>query len=339
MDRPPKVCIVTPVYNGAAYIAETVESVLAQDYESLEYIVVDDGSSDHTLKQLAPYQRRLRLIRQANLGEAAAVNAGVAESDAEFIGIVNADDPLLPGLVRAAVERLRTNPRLQGVYPDWLKIDAQGLVMEAVKARNYDYEVLLAQHFCMIGPGCLFRRSGLAGAPPRDPRFRFTGDFHQWLHMGLIGPFARIPETLATWRYHEGGASQASRNREMAENKIQAVQEILERSVLPEQVAHRSAEALSTAYYEAALLGLQDPQVPARSYMIESFRHAWRWPRDRLPERQRSWRLVLFALGLPLTRPLAALYRLTYPKRFRPPSGSIHYRDWQAGREAIGAAW
>lgn len=332
MDRHPiRVSIVTPVFNGAAYIAETVESVLGQDCPGLEYIVVDDGSRDDTLVRLAPYSGRLRVISQANSGEAAAVNAGVATARGAILGIVNADDPLLPGHLEACLARLDAEPGLQGVYPDWLKIDAQGLVMERVQALDWDYRVLLAQHFCMIGPGCLFRHSGLHGQPPRDPGLRYTGDYHQWLRMGLTGPFAHITKTLATWRCHDAGASQAGRNPEMARNKIDAVRVILDHPNLPEFVTRLRGEALSTAYYIAAVLGLHDPRVPARAYMLRSLRHAWRWPGDRIPERRRSWRLVAFALGLPLTRPLAELYRRARPERFQVPAGGVHYRDWRGG--------
>jgi glycosyltransferase involved in cell wall biosynthesis len=331
----PLVSIVTPAYNAGPYIEETLESVLAQDYEPLELILVDDGSTGDTLTRLAPYLDRIRLIRQENGGEAAAVNRGVAAAQGEILGIVNADDPILPGLVATAVAALAADSALQGVYPDWLKIDAAGLVMEEMQAPEYDYRVLLGQHLCMIGPGCLFRRDGLAGEPPRDPRFRYTGDFHQWLRMGLRGPFARIPATFATWRHHEAGASQARRDREMAANKIDAVRDILDRAELPEGLVRLRGEAMSTAYYIAAVLGLDNPAIPARRYMLQSLRQASRWPPGRRPERRRSWRLVVFALGLPFTRPLASLYRRALPNRFKLPVGTLHYRDW---RPLVGAA-
>jgi glycosyltransferase involved in cell wall biosynthesis len=110
MDRP-LVSIITPVYNGAGYIAETVASVLKQDYRPIEYIVVDDGSHDDTLACLTPFQDQIRVITQANQGEAAAVNAGVAAASGEILGIVNADDPVLPGLISSAVARLSAEPQ------------------------------------------------------------------------------------------------------------------------------------------------------------------------------------------------------------------------------------
>jgi glycosyltransferase involved in cell wall biosynthesis len=328
--RPPLVSIVTPVYNGANYIVETVDSVLAQDFPGLEYLVVDDGSTDDTLDRLEPYQGRIRIIRQENRGEAAAVNAGVAAAGGEIIGIVNADDPLIPGLVSAALARLGAEPGLVGVYPDWLRIDAEGRVIGEVKVREYDYHLLLAQHFCIIGPGCLFRRTALRGAPPRDPRFRYTGDYHQWLRMGLAGRFARIPQTLATWRHHEGGASQARRDLEMAANNVDAVRDVLDRPGLPASVLALRGEALASAYYVASVLGLHNAAIPSRRYMIESLRYCWRYPPDFIPETRRSWRLVVFALGLPLTRPLAALYQRALPHRFRPLAVGAHYREWRS---------
>jgi hypothetical protein len=333
----PRVSIITPAFNAGLYIAETVESVLAQTGVAFEYIVVDDGSTDDTLARLAPYRGRLRLIDQANAGEAAAVNAGYRVTRGALIAIVNADDPVLPGWLAAAVDALDTGHDLVGVYPDWLRIDDRGEVIAAMNAPDYDYGVLFAQHLCLIGPGCVFRRTALAGELPRDPRFRYTGDYHQWLRMGLRGPFARIPRTLATWREHAAGASQARRNPEMAANKVDVIRDLLARPALanpPPSVGSPASlrrDALSTAYYIAAVLGLDDRTVPAQRYMWRSLWLAPRWPRGRHPERQRSWRLVVFALGLPLTRPLVGLYRRLRPARFQPRPPSGHYRDWTAG--------
>ena len=106
MTQNPLVSIVTPAYNAARYIEETAASVLAQYYPNLEYIVVDDGSRDDTAQRLRRLDPRIRVLTQDNAGEQRAVNRGVAEVRGELLAIVNADDPLLPGLVAAAVAPL-----------------------------------------------------------------------------------------------------------------------------------------------------------------------------------------------------------------------------------------
>jgi glycosyltransferase involved in cell wall biosynthesis len=335
MTQQPLVSIVTPAYNTAAYIEETAGSVLAQDYPNLEYVVVDDGSADDTLARLERVaDPRLRLVRQANAGEQRAVNRGVAEARGEIIGIVNADDPLLPGLVSAAVERLGQDPRLAGVYPDWLKIDGDGRVLEAVLLREYDYTRMLKRHLCDIGPGCLFRRTALNGAPPRDARFRYSGDFQQWLRLGLHNRFARLPRVLATWRQHAAGTSQAGLSAALAADKVAIVEDLFARADLPPEVRAQRAEALSAAHFTAACLALHNPLIPGRRHMWRSLLAKPRWRPPDLPERRRTWRLVLFALGLPTTRPLVDLYQRWRGGAFETAAApGPHYSDWTDERD------
>lgn len=304
----PLVTIITPVYNAVGYISETVESVLAQDYPNIDYIVLNDGSTDATAKVLERYAPRIRLISHPNMGEARTVNRGIELARSDIVAVVNADDPILPGLARAAARMLASRPELVAVYPDWARIDTNGRVMEEVRVREFDYHLLLEQLFCIPGPGAFFRKSALAGESVRNSAYRYSSDYELWLRLGLRGPFARIPGILATWREHEGGASQAARNAEMAANKIDVVKDFFCREDLPEDVRHLRSQALSTAYYCAAILSLFNTQIPGRAYMLRSLRYAMHWPDYFCEERRRSWRLVLFALGLPLTRPLKKLY-------------------------------
>ncbi len=94
-----KVSIITPVYNGEAYIAETISSVLAQTYEDWEMLVIDDGSGDASAElvlRFAERDSRIRLLRQENKGSAAARNAGIREASGRYIALLDADDLYLP---------------------------------------------------------------------------------------------------------------------------------------------------------------------------------------------------------------------------------------------------
>ena len=79
----PLVSIVTPSYNQASYLEETIRSVLEQGYEPLEYVVVDDGSTDGSAELAERYGDRLTVIRQENSGQTAAINRGFAETSGE----------------------------------------------------------------------------------------------------------------------------------------------------------------------------------------------------------------------------------------------------------------
>jgi glycosyltransferase involved in cell wall biosynthesis len=334
MDHP-RVSIITPVYNGAAYIAETIESVLRQGYQPLEYIVVDDGSRDNTRERLRAFGDAIRVVEQENAGEAAAVNRGFACASGEILAVINADDPVMPGLVGTAVAALAEHPDVAGVYPDWLKIDSTGRVLEVMQLRDYDYSLMLRRHLCLIGPGCFYRRSALGTELPRDPRYRFSGDLHQWLRMGARRPFLHIPQVLATWRFHEGGTSQALRNAEMAAEQVAIVRDLYTRRDLPLTLASLRDEALSAAYFSAALLALHNPEVPARRYMLESLQAKLIWNPPVIQERHRSLRLILFALGTPFTRPLASLYWRMRSGRFTARELGPNYAEWTAQERTV----
>lgn len=330
----PLVSIITPVYNGATYIAETIESVLCQGYQSLEYIVVDDGSQDDSRGRLRTFGDAIRVIEQENAGEAAAVNRGFACANGEILAVINADDPVLPGLVDAAVAALAEHPDVAGVYPDWLKIDSTGKVLEVMRLPDYDYSLMLCRHLCLIGPGCFYRRSALSTELPRDPRYRFSGDLHQWLRMGARRPFLHIPQVLATWRSHENGTSQTQLNAGMAAEQVAVIRDLYADQGLPPTLAPLQDEALSAAYFSAAVLDLNNPEIPARRYMWESLRAKLIWNPPVIQGRHRNLRFVFFALGTPFTRYLASLYRRMRSKRFTAKEPGPTYAEWTAPKGA-----
>jgi len=298
----PLVTIITPVYNGARYIAEVIESVLAQGYQPLEYIVIDDGSTDDTRALLEPYKARgVTVLSHPNRGEAATVNRGAALAKGEILAIVNADDPVLPGLIAAAVELLTARPDLAVVYPDWLKIDSDGAVIEEVRTQDFDYRMMLRQHFCIPGPGAFIRRSALAGEELRDSSLKYSSDFDLWLRLGLRGGMARIPRVLATWRFHDQGASQAQRNPRMAAEKPLVIEKLFRRPDVPDDLRVEQAQALSAACYCAGLLAIHNPAIPGWRYLIRSLYLRPFWPDGFLRSQRRSWPHMAFVFGQPLT--------------------------------------
>lgn len=247
------VSILTPVYNQARYIAETIESVLAQGYDNLDYLVIDDGSKDNTPEILKTYSDRLRWISQINIGETATVNKGVSLVSGDIIGIVNGDDPLLPGAVNAVVDKFIAQPELVCVYPDWKMIDKDGKLLEERKTAEYDYANMLRSHNCLPGPGSFFKRDIFLKLNGRDISFRYVADFEFWLRAGLEGPFARIPQTLACHRWYEGGTSTFGRGSAMAKEHIRQIDKIYSLPNLPPGCLKYKNEAYSTANFTAGI--------------------------------------------------------------------------------------
>ena len=88
----PLVSVIIPTYNTARYVQESINSVLEQDYPSIQLIVIDDGSTDETVDIIRHYGERVVLLTQQNQGAAAARNAGLAVAQGEYIAFLDSDD-------------------------------------------------------------------------------------------------------------------------------------------------------------------------------------------------------------------------------------------------------
>ena len=94
----PRVSVILPCYNGAQWIGQAIESVLAQTYKDFELLVIDDGSTDNSREIVSSYlhDRRVHYIYQENRGFSGAINRGIKESKGDFIGFIGQDDLWLP---------------------------------------------------------------------------------------------------------------------------------------------------------------------------------------------------------------------------------------------------
>ncbi len=249
----PLVTIITPTYNRAGYLDETIRSVLTQDYPRIEYLVLDDGSTDNTKSVLARYEGRLVWKSHSNVGEAITVNQGFGMARGEIIAVVNSDDPLLPGAVSTAVQFLGAHPEVLVAYPDWVRIDPHSNQLGQVRVPEYDFAYMVSHHHCLAGPGAFFRRKVLELVRGRDPKYRYVGDFAFWLQAGLHGTFARIPRPLATFREHTDSSTTAARGIAMANEHVGLMREFFAQPSLPRHIRKLRRQALSWAHFVAAI--------------------------------------------------------------------------------------
>jgi glycosyltransferase involved in cell wall biosynthesis len=131
------VSIVIPTYNRARIIGGAIESVLAQTYENVEVVVVDDGSTDDTCAVVERYDSRVRYVYQANAGVAAARNTGFAHARGEFIGLLDSDDRFLPWKLEAQVRVLRSRPDTGMIWTDMTAVSESGAVIAPTFLRTF----------------------------------------------------------------------------------------------------------------------------------------------------------------------------------------------------------
>lgn len=203
----PLVTIITPAYNQGEYLAETIESVLAQDYPNLEYIVLDDGSTDSTSDVLKLYDGRVRYERHENMGQANTLNYGWGMAKGSLLGYLSSDDLLEPYAVSKLVNALLTRQDVMVAYCDYNLIDAQGRYIRTVATEEYDSIRLTVDLVCQPGPGALFRREIFDNSGGWNQKLRQVPDFEFWLRVSKFGSFLRVPEVLAKYRIHESSAS------------------------------------------------------------------------------------------------------------------------------------
>jgi GT2 family glycosyltransferase len=262
--RLPLVTIITPTYNRASLLPDTIESILTQDYPNLEYIVLDDGSTDDTQALLRRCGDAIRWEHHPNMGQPRTVNRGLELAQGEIIGLVSSDDPLLPGAISALVDVLQQQPDVLVVYPDWDVIDGGGRYVYHVDTFDYSYVDMVRYHHTYPGPGALFRRSVVERIGGYDPSFRFAPDYDFWLRAGLLGPFRRVPQTLAAYRAHGSAITQAERGVAMARELVRVIDKLYERADLPPDVLAVQMEAYRNAHFHAGIALQVDPPPDER---------------------------------------------------------------------------
>ena len=242
----PKVSIVVPAYNAATYIAETLDSLLAQDHPDVEIIAVDDGSTDATPQILNRYAKAIRIHRQTNAGQSAALAAGWAMSGGEYIGYLSADDLVRPAAARLCAEALQERADTVLVYPDFDLVDEQSQRITTIHGPDYSRRALYGRLHCLPGPGALFRREAYERAGPWATDLRQIPDLDFFLRMGLLGDFHRVPQVLAAFRQHPQSMTYRTVPFAQGEEPLVLVDRFFSRADLPAEV--RSLENSTRAH-------------------------------------------------------------------------------------------
>ena len=196
------VSIVTPSYNQAPYLEQTLRSVLEQDYPSLEYIVVDGGSTDGSVEIIKSYADRLAWwVSEQDRGQGEAINKGLARASGEILAWLNSDDYYLPSAISSAVSIFEQNPDVVLVYGDMLAVDERSETTNVLRYEQYSLEDLLC--FQIIGqPAVFFRREAYEKTSGLDTSFHFMLDHHLWIRIARQGKIMHIPQVWAAARYH-----------------------------------------------------------------------------------------------------------------------------------------
>ncbi|MFN2176662.1 MAG: glycosyltransferase family 2 protein [Anaerolineales bacterium] len=188
MSSKPLVSIITPSYNQVLYLEKTIRSVLGQNYQPIEYFVVDGASTDGSLDIIQRYSEKISWwVSEPDSGQAEAINKGLSRTTGDIIGWLNSDDIYLPGAIQQAVEILSIQPQLGLVYSDAITIDADGTPLNFLEFG--DWQLLDLISFRIIcQPAVFFRRETLEKAGLLDPDYHYLLDHNLWIRMAREMP-------------------------------------------------------------------------------------------------------------------------------------------------------
>lgn len=212
MQDNPLVSIVIPTYNRRQYVADAIESCLAQTYRNCEIIVVDDGSSDGSEDFLqARYGDRVHYIYQDNQGPGIARNRGIEAARGEFIHFLDADDQLHERKIEIGLEAFQSHPQVSIIYTHYQQVASDGSTpVSTGPFEGYSDDVyceLLRQTGCRIlTSSSMFRSAALraVGGFAHDVKFRSAEDWDLFLRLALRFRFHGIDEPLVYRRVHSG---------------------------------------------------------------------------------------------------------------------------------------
>lgn len=207
MTNLPLVSIITPSFNQAQFLEQTIQSVLGQDYPQIEYIIVDGGSTDGSVGMIKKYEGRLAWwISEQDQGQTDAINKGFAHSKGEVLAWINSDDTYNPRAVGQAVKYLIENPDVAMVYADCNFINEAGQVIGKFNSKQTDYRRLREGYVHIPQQTMFFRAKYWQELGPLDPSFYFAMDYDLWTRIASKAPIKYLAgQTWANFRIHDLG--------------------------------------------------------------------------------------------------------------------------------------
>lgn len=251
----PRVAVIIPLFNLGRYVAETIESALAQTLspEALEILVIDDGSTDDGGEVARRYAPRVRVVRQENRGLSAARNAGIRLTVAPFLTFLDADDRILPGKLAAQLALFEARPDVDVVYSGYSFIDEAGAPLPTRGWPTQEGDLLprLLLGNLVHPHAVVVRRTQVEDAGGFDETLTSVEDWDLWLRISRRGArWACVDAPLAEYRIR--GDAMHQNPARMAANAHRVLERFFADETLPASLRALEPQAWEHAYLTAA---------------------------------------------------------------------------------------
>ena len=253
MANPRLVSVIVPCHNGARFLAEAIESALAQTHPAIETIVVDDGSLDDTPAILERYAGRVRVLHQQNRGPSAARNAALAVAYGEYVAFLDADDRFRPEKIARQVAILDTRPDIGLVYGGWRFIDEEGRSLPGEGRPRGEGDMLPA---LLLGNpihplAAVVRRALVAEVGGFEESLRGCEEWDLFLRLSRRGMrWASLDAPLAEYRLHP--AQSHGQTRMMLASAVRVLERFFADPELPPGLRAMEGRAFQAAYLRGA---------------------------------------------------------------------------------------
>lgn len=223
----PTVSVLMPVYNSERYLAQAIESILAQTFTDFEFLIADDGSTDRSLKILHRYAAsdpRIQVTSQENRGIARTRNYLLHQASGPLLAVMDADDIALPERFALQVAFLQSHPQVVcvGGAQDWIDEDGRRLFHLDVKQEDAQIQAMALSGDTPINhPSAMIQRAAMLQIGGYGEHWSTVGDLDLLLRLGEIGKLANLGETLLQYRQHSTSTSEM-KQLEQIEDKREA---------------------------------------------------------------------------------------------------------------------
>ena len=208
----PRIGIVTPTYNMAEFLEETIESVLSQNYPNLDYVVMDGGSKDGTVDILRKYDGKLRWCSERDGGQGDAINKGWHALSGDIFAYINADDTYLPDALPKVAQHFKRNPGVGMIYGEAYHVDVTGKIIDRYPTQPFDLETLNNQCY-VCQPAAFLLREAYANAGMIDVNMHYALDYDLWIRVAKRYGVRKVDEYYATSRMHMDNKTLSSRRK------------------------------------------------------------------------------------------------------------------------------
>jgi glycosyltransferase involved in cell wall biosynthesis len=274
----PLVTIVTPSFNQADFLEETIRSVLFQGYPNLEYIIMDGGSQDDSVEIIKKYSHWLSYwTSKPDEGQSDAINSGFQRARGEYIAWLNSDDLFLPGAIQSIVLALHQNPQAGMAFGQTEVIDSMGHKLGIFEPVKYSFQNLLCMKIILPQQAAFFRRSVLERIGYLQKDLHYAMDVELFIRIGASYPILPVSTTSGQFRLSDINKGVISKTNWCPEF-IKIIDEFFISDTLSQKYGHLRKAAYAGAYYRGAHTYFETGQYgQARAWLFQAAQNHFKY--------------------------------------------------------------